>query len=232
MPGEADYLSDPRPERLRAALTALAEFHLASASFPIAENRPVLSPGILARQERLRALEQGGLDRLEGAMAVGGWPEFEDLARRLTTLFPRAAPDIGARLGAAAQFDVQLQPCVGDIWHDHVLFEDARVTGLVDFGAMKPENVAIDVARLLGSMAGNDISGWQDGLAAYEAVRTISRAERSLVIAFDLSGVLLSGFNWIEWIYVDRRMFENRPAILQRLDGLVARLEGLVDMEP
>ena len=231
LPGKADFLRDPRPERLRAALTALAQFHHAVASFPIAENRPTLSPGITARRERLHALQQGGLERLVGAMSTSRWPEFEDRARRLAALFPLAAAAVDDRLSSAAQYDVPLQPCIGDIWHGHVLFDDARVTGLIDFGAMRPENVAIDIARLLGSMAGNDVTAWQDGLAAYEAVRTISRAERSLVIAFDLSGVLLSGFNWIEWIYVDGRTFENHPAILQRLDALVTRLEGLVDTD-
>ena len=29
--------------------------------------------------------------------------------------------------------------------------------------------------------------------------------------AFDRSGVLLSGLEWIEWIYVDRRVFNSPP---------------------
>ena len=229
MPGEADYLCDPSPEKLRAALSTLAEFHEAAASFPLAEPRSAVSPSIVARQEKLRDLMKSGLAQLTAALTPSRWPEFEDRARRLLELFPLAAADVGTRLDAATDCNVALQPCAGDIWHGHVLFVDEEVTGLIDFGAMKPENVSLDIARLLGSMAGNDVAAWQEGLAAYQSVRKISNDERSLVIAFDLSGVLMSGLNWIEWIYVQKRTFENREAILERLDGLVARLEGLVD---
>ncbi len=172
---------------------------------------------------------KSGLAQLTAALTPSRWPEFEDRARRLLELFPQAAADVGTRLDAATECDVALQPCAGDIWHGHVLFADEEVTGLIDFGAMKPENVSLDIARLLGSMAGNDVAAWQEGLAAYQTVRKISNDERSLVIAFDLSGVLMSGLNWIEWIYVQGRTFDNREAILERLDDLVARLEGLVD---
>ncbi len=229
IPGEADYLRDPRPEKLRAALATLAEFHEAVASFPLAEPRPTVSPSIVARQKKLRDLMKSGLAQLTASLTPSQWPEFENRARRLLELFPLAAADVGTRLDAATECDVALQPCAGDIWYGHVLFDDEEVTGLIDFGAMKPENVSLDIARLLGSMAGNDVAAWQDGLEAYQEVRKISNDERSLVIAFDLSGVLMSGLNWIEWIYVQGRTFDNRQAILERLDGLVTRLEGLVD---
>ena len=229
MPGEADYQHDPRPEKLRAALAKLAEFHEAAASFPLAEPRRAVSPSIAARQEKLRGLMESGIAQLTAAITPRKWPEFEECARRLLELFPLAAPDISTRLDAATDCNVALQPCAGDIWHSHVLFDDVEITGLIDFGAMKPENVSLDIARLLGSMAGNDVAAWQDGLTAYQTVRNISNDERSLVIAFDLSGVLMSGLNWIEWLYVQGRSFDNHEAITERLDGLVTRLEGLVD---
>lgn len=45
---------------------------------------------------------------------------------------------------------------------------------------------------------------------------------------FDASTVLLSGMNWLQWIYVEDRRFSQRAAVLSRLDVTIDRLEGLV----
>jgi len=48
-----------------------------------------------------------------------------------------------------------------------------------------------------------------------------------LVTAFDRSGVLLGGLQWLEWIYLEGRKFENRTSVLARVDEFLARLERL-----
>ena len=73
-----------------------------------------------------------------------------------------------------------LQPCLCDVWHDHVLFDGDRVTGLIDYGAMKIDHPAVDLARLLGSLAEDDLAGWTIGLAAYREVRPLSGGEEEL----------------------------------------------------
>ena len=103
----------------------------------------------------------------------------------------------------------------------------ARVSGVIDFGAIRLENVAADVSRLLGSMAGGDRQGWETGLAAYQAIRPLSPEEEALIEAFDQSSLLMAGIQWIEWIYVDDRQFEDWAAILTRIDRLLMRLSGV-----
>ncbi len=66
------------------------------------------------------------------------------------------------------------------------------------------------------------------GLDAYGSVRQLSDAEVSLVYAFDRSTVLMAGLTWIDWIYRQRRSFENREAIPDRLDEIIRRLRHLV----
>ncbi len=228
MPGTADYHRNPSAARLCDAMTALARFHQAVAGFPHTAARGIPaygpSPAIRERCDRLQKLLSGGIDELAGSVRPGVWPELLPRAESIVSAFRRLAPATRALLNRAGAESVPLQPCIRDVWHDHVLFEGDRVSGLIDFGSMATDSVAGDVARLLGSLVGDDHEGWRTGLDAYQAVRPLSEPERLLVRAFDRSTVLLSGLNWIDWLYRQRRVFENRAGVLSRVDEIVARL--------
>jgi homoserine kinase type II len=225
LPGAPDRAAKPAPARLRAALAALARFHIAASSLPRPATDRQVSPGIAARRQRLAALREGGAERLRAAVRTGGWPELKSRAHRLLDAFERGAAEVGDQLRAVADLRVPLQPCLRDIWSDHILFVGNRVTGVIDYGAMRVDNVATDASRLLGSLAGNDVEAWHLGLAAYQSVRPMQPPEESLVGAFDRSGLLMAGVQWIEWIYADGRHFEDQRAILKRIDHLLQRLD-------
>jgi len=228
MPGEADFQEDPTDEKLSEAMMALARFHRAAATFPLPDPPLSPSPGIRDRLRQLKEWTSGGLDRLAAAVDPGLWPELNGRAARLFRLVRRGADRVFQQLDDSGRYRVSLEPCIRDVWHKHVLFEGGQVTGLIDFGSMAAENVAADVARLLGSMARDDRHLWQVGLDAYGSVRPLSEAEISLVHAFDRSTVLMSGLTWIDWIYRQRRVFDNRDVIPHRLDEVLLRLERFV----
>lgn len=227
LPGKADFHADPTPSRLAAAMEALAGFHEATIGFPLPHPQPTLSPGVLERRHELHRLLGGGLVRLKDAIDERVWPALAQRARPLLLLFARVAPAVLELLDDAAGRAAPVSPCIRDIWHDHVLFQGPRVSGLIDFGAMRPDNVATDVARLLGSLVGDDAAGWRAGLAAYEAVRPLSANEALLVTAFDRASVLLSGIHWLRWSFVEERRFDDPEAVLGRVDQILGRLEHL-----
>ncbi len=232
MPGEATFHADPNAARLAAAMQALAKFHLAAATFSNARSAPAPSPGIAMRLERLRALQERGCAAIEASLAngrAGGalLAELHPIARRALELFRLCALLVENRLAAATAVVVPLQPCIRDIWHDHVLFTGEAVTGIIDFGAMRTDCVVTDVTRLLGSLVGDDESAWKSGLETYGAVRPLTPAESGLVPVFDQSAVLLSPMNWLEWLFVDRRQFEQPQRVRERLDVTMRRLEHL-----
>jgi len=227
MPGEADFRKNPTEEKLTAAMTALARFHRAALSFPLPDPPESPSPGMHGRLQQLQKWVAGDLDRLVESVEPGYWPEVEERAARLFPLVREAAESVLGLLKASVDCRVSLQPCIRDVWHDHVFFEEDRVSGLIDFGSMATDHVATDVARLLGSMACDDRRRWQVGLDAYGSVRPLSEAELSLISAFDQSTVLMAGLNWIDWIYRQRRVFDNHEAIPPRLDEIITRLEHL-----
>jgi Ser/Thr protein kinase RdoA (MazF antagonist) len=227
LPGLADYGHKPSPDKLRNALRALAEFHCAAATFPLPDNGPVVSPGILERHERLAGLMGGRFDELRAATQGGPLAQLNHRGQQLIALAASAAPKVASTLELASAVQVELQPCIRDVWSAHVLFVGNEVRGIVDFGSMRPENVAADVARLLGSMAGDDAESRQAGLKAYEEVRHLSDAEHRLHIAFDQSTVLLGGLQWLEWIYVEGKVFSDYSTILSRMEEFIARLRKL-----
>jgi Ser/Thr protein kinase RdoA (MazF antagonist) len=153
--------------------------------------------------------------------------DLDDRATRLISLFRGAAGKVAPILNQAVEVRVQVQPCICDIWHEHVLYHGDRVVGLVDFGSMRAESVAADLARLVGSMAGDDPATWRIAFEAYQSVSRLSEGEILLTRAFDQTTVLMAGLNWIDWIYRQKRVFDNPQAIRNRLDEILERLNHL-----
>jgi Ser/Thr protein kinase RdoA (MazF antagonist) len=238
-PGEANYWRDRRPEKLRAALHTLARFHLAAATFPTPKSPEFAgthqarastgSPGIAQRLALVRTLLAGGMEELKQAARINrhSLPPLADQGSTLFALLEPRLPALERQLERASGIDVLLQPCLRDIWHDHVLFLGDRVSGIVDLGSMKLESVTGDIGRLLGSFCGNDSERRLMGLAAYDSVRHLSEQERELVEIFDRSQALLSGVKWIEWVFVGQRVFADPAAVVRRMEHILARLKDL-----
>jgi hypothetical protein len=100
------------------------------------------------------------------------------------------------------------------------------VTGIIDLGAMSIESPASDVARLLESFVGDDAEAWDIGLSAYSTVRPFDVQERRLAKAIAESNVLLAPGNWLQWLLVERRTFDDMATVVKRLGMTVDRLRG------
>jgi Ser/Thr protein kinase RdoA (MazF antagonist) len=243
MPGDADYERAPSDEKLAAAMITLARFHnsVADYSLPPERETTLHTPGLSAiprRIDRLRRLHQGDIKKLNNAIDDAIWPEFALVAREFLTQLPNAVPRALALLEPLANANFPLQPCVRDIWHDHILFTGNDVTGIVDFGAVDFDIPATDIARLLGSLVGEpglpfknktleleDRSNcWKKGLTAYSSVRRLSSSETLAVRALSSANPILAGCNWIRWGFVDRRQFQDGHKIVVRFKRILSHL--------
>jgi homoserine kinase type II len=220
MPGRADFLANPTPARLHDACSALARLHAAWA-----RSRPERGP-CPALERRLRAAHRwqelvgsGWRPRYRGASPIDAWAER---AWRLLVPWARRVSQL---LEPWRQRLLPLQPCLCDVWHDHLLYEGDRLTGLVDYGAVKGDHVAVDLARLLGSLVGDDRARWALALRAYREVHPLSDEEEALAGVLDWTGTVIGASNWLRWVYHDGRRFENLAAAAQRLAVLVERME-------
>ncbi len=224
LPGEANFDRDPTDQRLAAAMQSLARFHRAARDVFSPPAAPTSSPSLANRLAFQRELDAGRYHALVHAARSQASGDIAQRAESVLAAYTRGATHLRQQMEAAQTLQVPLQICHGDLWHDHVLYRGQEVTGLIDFGAMKIESRAADVARLLGSLAKNNVTMWQTGIAAYEQIEPLSRSEQTLVGVLDQSAVLLSGLNWLKWLLLERRQFECRQRVLQRLDAIIGRL--------
>jgi homoserine kinase type II len=229
LPGRSDFHATPSAGRLMAAMTALAALHNASATIAapsgtLPTREP--SPTVADRLAQVRAWRGGGLDRLVEATQRLPPGAMKDLAQQVARLAPLGWADVESRLAPLTAAPTHVMPVIRDLWHDHVLFDEERLTGIVDFGAMRIDSPAADIARLVASLVGDDRARWNVALESYQSVRSLSALEHRLIDAFHASANWLAALNWAQWLVVDQRVFASFDRALARWRECLAQMPG------
>ena len=216
-------------------MAALAAFHTAAASFEISPDDEEwfggpafgIAPTVIDRvQLSTRRLIGGELQMVRTRITASDLSEFAALSRRVVRSVERLGRPFHEELTKAATLSVPVLPVLRDVWHDHVLFVDDQVTGLIDPSACRRDTVAADLSRLLGSLIGDDRDRWNEAIDAYERHRPLTQNERRLIPILDRSGVLLSAINWVRRRYLFDADCDS-PAVVLRLRQLVERLDRM-----
>lgn len=171
-----------------------------------------------------RTLEKTACDMLP--VEAKNVHELNAITRKSLRMLKRFLPLICRQLRRCVEKDVPLIPCVRDIHRAHLFFQGDRLTGLIDFGAMQLDNVSVDVSRMLGSLAENDLTTWVDGLNAYQTVRRLSDDELDMIRVLDRAYTVLTALRWMEYIYVKNRVMECSADVLVQVRKLAMRLEA------
>ncbi len=228
LPGVADFHRKPTLPRLRAALRALARLHLSWESpgvWHLFRRSFGQVPAVVMRQKRLLAWEETSAEPIERAIRRETNAEISQWNQRAWKLLCRWRIPALRGLEPWDRRFVALQFCLGDPWHNHVLFEDEQVTGIVDYGSVRIDSPAADLARLIGSLVGDDSSLRQAAIAAYEDLRPLALEERRLVDVLDWTGVVVGAGNWLRWLYLEGKCFADRNGVVKRIAELVTRME-------
>lgn len=225
MPGEPLTGDAISPEQRDGVAAALAAIHQTAAQASL-ETAP--SPGLLNRLTMLERWQTKNMADVQVAVEHLQWPEFSSFAQSTLQLFPYLAKQIGDELRDGAHAPLRQHACLRDIHRDHIFLTGAFVSGVIDFGAVRVESPAGDLARLCGSLFENDHDRWDEFLASYEGQRPLSFEERRAIRLFDRSAALLTGLQWIEWLALERRSFPQTSAVLNRLDISLRRMRFLL----
>ena len=225
MPGTADYEVKPNAPRLLNVIQKLAEFHRSTAQVQL-EFGP--SANVKSRVEQL-ADSEALLSSLKTTAGSHANPAIVRLFHELNQC-RRWLDWSRQQLSKALNQPLVLQPVIRDIWHDHILFTGNEVSGIVDFGAMQLDHVSLDLARLLGSLIGDpDEPDWLIAVEHYCSFRPLQSHEISLIRWLDQSAVLLSSLNWLRWIAIEKREYEDWQAVQRRIEILCQRLGRMSD---
>jgi Ser/Thr protein kinase RdoA (MazF antagonist) len=214
LPGRPDFQAFPTPARLRAAAVALARLHDAWQRGGVVRG---LCPAVTRRLDAARDIPD--LHALTGGAIAAG------LTPAALRLVARHSADMAPLLYRWQGIPCALQPCLRDVWHDHLLFEDDTLTGLVDYAAVGDDSVAADLARMLGSLVEDDQEQWADALTAYRAVRPLSQEEEQLARVLDRTGTVAGILHWLRWLADPARQEADLPRVAGRLAALLRRVE-------
>ncbi len=223
MPGSADFEKAPNSKRLLNAVQKLAEFHQSTAQVQL-DFGP--SKNMISRVEQLTRFP-AEMQSMEDQALQHPSRWIASLYGQLRNCAELAQPCL-YELSQIATQPMVLQPVIRDIWHDHILFTGNEVSGIVDFGAMQMDNVALDLARMLGSLVGdvNDPAGLR-ALEHYGSFRPLQDTERQSMQWLDRSAVLLGSLNWLRWIVLEERNYDDWQAVQRRVEILSRRLEQM-----
>ena len=222
MSGAADFHQNPSPARLAAAGVALARLHESWQ----AERSMRVCPSIERRLEAIASWNRLPPSERGRPSQSALLPEWSELLARAGEQLAFWSPRLETMLSGWRQKPVSLQPCIGDVWHDHVLFQEDVISGIIDFGSARLDHPATDVGRLLGSLVGDDDSCWSIALTAYRSVRPFAWEAESLAHLLDQTGTIVSLINWTRWIGGGERTFQDTGAVTWRMRSLVERVEG------
>ena len=218
MRGAADAGRPPADARLKAAFAGLAEIHvgLSYNEVDVALGKPSIvstSAAIQARWDEVESLLAFELDLMKAAVAA----RRDDSLGKMAEPWLMAARDglsrLSKRLRLYAAVRVNIQPVLRDVRPDHFLFDGAELTGLVDYGAMAMDTVAIDLARILVEWIGENAVAESIAMAAYEAIRPLRSLERDLLDGAREAAIWLGPARWIRWHFIERRPFANPNAV-------------------
>ncbi len=223
--GSADLSCPPAPWRLRLAFMGLAAFHQRLAGQQV----EAVSAGLRQRHDEIVRLVGGGFDSLETVIKrqpLSSSPLHQTTLAWLA-LAREVAPWVLERLEPVSSRATRTQPALRDARPEHFLFEDDRLSGLVDFGAMGMESVAADLARLIGDWLDEAPQARREAIASYEQVRSLDADEARLIAVFEATTALLIGERWARWHYVENRRFDDPQAVSKGLERGLMRVQRL-----
>lgn len=209
MPGQP--VSDPTENQLKQAVQQLHQLHQTWRRLQPPISAPC--PAVLLQYQRLtewRTEEWEPLRRHQNPLAT-------QAALLLQAQIPYAIHTLQAWLNRK----VLVQPCLADIWADHLLYEANQLTGLIDFGGARLDHPAQDLARLFGSWSLTASTPLDNHLLQYpdrsETMQTLSRLLAQ-------TGLIVSLSNWLRWLFLEQRPFANPEQCLQRMQLIYVRL--------
>jgi hypothetical protein len=189
---------------------------------------PTLPVGLLERRERIAYWQQQGgpaiRERVD--LLASQCPELKNELQLVGTRITHWIPRLSESLAPICQRHHPAWWIVRDCWREHWLFEQSRLSGLIDFGAARKDWPGFDLVRCFGTMLKEGDTKWQSGFERYRrAVPEVPFELQDLLTVHRVS-VVLSLLQWFDWYHQGvfdiqrwRSNFRWRE-LMQRIDSM------------
>lgn len=225
-----------RVSRTVSAMLTLAQFHEITSTFPLPNEPLDKSPFVQKRLDQWKKWIDGDMANLMNHIRTRQrksdnlWElELAHESFILLDHFLTFGMQGITMLTRSSHLNVPIQPVIGNADRRHLLFEQDCVCGMLDFKKLSVDNVALDVASLLGSLAGNNPKLWKYGLKAYHSIRPLQQEELYLITVFDFAQMILTGLDLLEFYFLKRQSFlrpEQTRLLVSQIRWLTRRLDG------
>lgn len=218
---------DADESMIRKGARAIGDFHRCVVGLGAS---PIPAPAIMARLDRLKQLDSV----LPAAIRAAQPPPSSTVARaidsasKLLALNWRSASlRLRSRLLEFAGVRIPCQYVLRDVHREHLLFNDAETTGIIDLDAVRVDTPIADLARWVGDFLvdrpGQADALWRAALAGWSEknvlLTSLGALPDDVVLKFaqtlHAATTWISLANWVVWIQLERRQFH-------AADGVVA----------
>jgi Ser/Thr protein kinase RdoA (MazF antagonist) len=214
MPGQACVETTPNTNRLSAACEGVVALHR---SWAIEAIEPGHCPAI---SRRLRLFAEW--DRLRPFNFTSYPAESRTLLEESVRAVESRLMNCRAKLAAWHRVAVPLVTCHCDLWRGNMLFLGDRISGVIDFGAMKIDSPATELGRMLGDWVGLAPDAIADGVSRYQAANPPFPVSADLVQVMAETGAVGSLANWHLRLPIDPIV--SYPKVMTRIGTILTRL--------
>lgn len=215
------------------------------------EDRILLQNSFSARNSKFRAgndtqdvLFISDLSDSEGPAGIENWrigntvtipymaqikaqKRLQSAALRILPMIRTLRRPVLAQVVRVSNQKLPLQPCIHDIHAAHLFFERKQFRGLIDFGSVGVDSVAVDVARMLNTLTESRSFYWLLGLTAYQSLRRFSPEELDAIQVFRRSTVLTTAIRWLNYIFMQNQPVKCSVKLVERMEKMADMLERI-----
>ncbi len=221
-------LAKPSVEVICQTFQAMARLHHQWRS----HEAPVYGPSqaVLSRLEQLRNIRNKRIlepDTRIWNLSDQAKPVIRDQFMEVCKLAKALTDRAILRLEPFEHQPVLQQTVLRDARPDHFLFTDQKLSGIIDFGAIGTDSVAVDLARLTGDWFPGDKQSIELALMHYRYEYSVTFQELDLIAPLALAGAILGGLAWVDLHFKKQRTagreLEFQKALTHALNRLRAQ---------
>ena len=213
----------PNSQQLSQAMTTLARLHKHWAKAQPTLIQP--SPAVIHRLTHLRKIQQSSaLETTIPALSNNAPEEFRHKFQTICDLSRWLIGHAADWLAKWQHQPLRTQVVLRDARPEHFLFIDDKLSGIIDFGAIGMDSVAVDLTRLLNDWFPDDKLLYNQAIRCYQSESALQDQEIFLAEKLSQSGAILGGLAWVDLYFHKGRAKGRESEFLNALDLAIKRL--------